>query len=175
MNDQGRDTVQAAGSVELTYRPTRGDIAAGIRVRDRVRRLDALRWALVALAAGLGLLLTVRPAGAGAMNVLVFGPVALFVWSVPRLQARQVLRTLAWQGEYRTTVTDAGVSAASAYVTATMRWSFFRGYRETRDHVVLLAADPGAAGVEVLPKRGLGDPAGAERLLAVLDRNLRRL
>ncbi|GAA2955691.1 hypothetical protein [Streptomyces enissocaesilis] len=62
MDDQGRDMIQAAETVELTCRPTRGDIAAGIRVRDRVRRPDALRRALVA---GLGLLLTMRRAAPG--------------------------------------------------------------------------------------------------------------
>lgn len=40
----------------VTYRPTRGDILAGIRVRDRVRRLNVLRWALIALIAGLEVL-----------------------------------------------------------------------------------------------------------------------
>jgi hypothetical protein len=175
MDHQGRDTTRAAETVELTYRPTRGDILAGIRVRDSIRRLNVLRWALIALIAGLGLLLTMAPGGAGLMNVLVYGLLALFVWSIPHIQANHVLRIVKWQGEYRTTVTDAGVSATNDHVTLTVRWSLFRGYRETRDHVVLLSRDPNILCLEVLPKRGLGAPADAERLLAILDGNLRRV
>ncbi|MET9517757.1 YcxB family protein [Streptomyces sp. NPDC002994] len=175
MDHQGRDIIQAAETVELTYRPTRGDILAGIRVRDRVRQLHVLRGALIALVAGLGLLLTMEPDGAGMMNVLVYGPVVLLLWAIPRLQARHVLRIVQWQGEYRTTVTDAGVSATNEHATLTVRWSLFRGYRETRDHVVLLSRDPNILCLEVLPKRGLGAPEDAERLLAILDRNVGRV
>ncbi|OEJ26964.1 hypothetical protein AR457_23350 [Streptomyces agglomeratus] len=167
--------IQAAETVELTYRPTRGDILAGIRARERVRRLDALRWALVALMAGLGLLLTLSPDGAGAMNVLVYGPLALFVWSVPHLQAGHVLRAVRRQGEYRTTVTGTGVSAAAEHAALTARWSLFRGYRETPGHFVLLGGDPNILCLEVLPKRGLGDPEDADLLRTILDRNLKRL
>lgn len=175
MDHQGRDTTQAAETVELTYRPTRGDILAGIRVRDRVRQLHVLRGAVIALVAGLGLLLTMAPDGAGMMNVLVYGPVALFVWSIPRLQANHVLRIVKWQGEYRTTVTDAGVTATNEHATLSVRWSLLRGYRETGDHVVLLSRDPNILCLEVLPKRGLGDPEDVDRLRAILDRNLRRV
>ncbi|MBT2488943.1 YcxB family protein [Streptomyces sp. ISL-96] len=175
MDHQGRDTTQAAEIVELTYRPTRGDILAGIRVRDAIRRLNVLRGAVMALFTGFGLLLVVAPGGPQASNVLLCGLLVLFLWSVPHLQANQVLRIVKWQGEYRTTVTEAGVSATNEYVTLTVRWSLFRGYRETRDHVVLLSRDPNILCLEVLPKRGLGAPEDAERLLAILDRNLRRL
>ncbi|MBT2527054.1 YcxB family protein [Streptomyces sp. ISL-99] len=175
MDHQGRDLIQAAETVELTYRPTRGDILAGIRVRDRVRHFHVLRGAVMALFAGFGLLLVVAPGGPPAGNVLLCGLVVLFVWSVPHLQAHHVLRIVKWQGEYRATVTDAGVSATNEHATLTTRWSLFRGYRETRDHVVLLSRDPNILCLEVLPKRGLGAPDDIDRLRAILDRNLRRV
>ncbi|MEV8307898.1 YcxB family protein [Streptomyces flavidovirens] len=185
MDHQGRDITQvaeaqaagtqAAETVELAYRPTHGDILAGMRARDRVRQFHVLRGAVMALFAGFGLLLVVAPGGPPAGNVLLCGLVVLFIWSVPHLQAHHVLRTVKWQGEYRTTVTGAGVSATNDHVTLTVRWSLFRGYRETRDHVVLLSRDPNTLCLEVLPKRGLGAPDDIDRLRAVLDRNLRRV
>ncbi|MGX1883790.1 YcxB family protein [Streptomyces sp. NPDC055287] len=175
MDHQGRDIIQAAETVELTYRPARGDVLAGIRVRDRVRRLHVLRGAVMALFAGCGLLLLVAPGGPPAANVLLCALVVLFIWSVPHLQAHHVLRVVRWQGEYRATVTEAGVSAANEHATLIVRWSLFRGYRETRDHVVLLSRDPGILCLEVLPKRGLAAPDDMDRLRDVLERNLRRL
>ncbi|MGW0559711.1 YcxB family protein [Streptomyces sp. NPDC003016] len=172
MDDQGRDAIEVAERGELTYRPTRGDIPAGIRVRDRVRRINVLRGALIA---GLGLLPAMRPGGAGAMNVLVYGLLVLLVWSIPHLQAHHVLRMVRWQGEYRTTVTGAGVSAAVEHAALTVRRPLFRGYRETGGHLVLLGGDPNVLCLEVLPKRGLGAPGDVDRLRAILDRNLRRL
>ncbi|MER5182168.1 YcxB family protein [Streptomyces sp. NPDC002896] len=55
------------------------------------------------------------------------------------------------------------------------RWSLFRGYRETRDHLVLLSRDPNILVLEVLPKRGLSSPQDAERLRALFDRHLSRV
>ncbi|MFD5098087.1 YcxB family protein [Streptomyces albidochromogenes] len=175
MDHQGRDIIQAAESVELTYRPARGDVLAGLRVRDRVRRLHVLRGAVMTLFAGCGLLLLVAPGGPAAGNVLLCVLVVLFVWAVPHAQAHHVMRVVGWQGEYRTTVTGAGVSAATEHATLTVRWSLLRGYRETRDHVVLLSRDPGILCLEVLPKRGLAAPDDMDRLRDILDRNLRRL
>ena len=79
------------------------------------------------------------------------------------------------QGTYRSTVTDAGITTETEHTTLTQRWSVFHGYRETRDHLVLLSRDPNILLVEVLPKRGLRSPQDMERLLALLDRSLNRV
>ena len=94
---------------------------------------------------------------------------AALIWSIPHLQAHHALRTVSWQGEYRTSVTETGITAETTHATLVQRWSIFRGYRETRDHVVLLSRDPNILLVEVLPKRGLRSPQDAERLRAVVE------
>jgi hypothetical protein len=167
---QGRDTAHGTDAVELVYRPTRADILAGIRVRDRIRRLALLRGAVVALSAVFGLRLIVTGAGLG--QILLQWLVVFLVWSIPHIQANHVLRTIGWQGEFRTTVTDDGVSVTTDHCTLTQRWSLFRGYRDTRDHLVLLSRDPNILCLEVLPKSGLRAREDADRLRALLDRHL---
>lgn len=61
MDHQGRDMNQGTDAVELAYRPSRGDLLNAVLVRERVRRLNLLRWGLVALFA----LLTVAQAISG--------------------------------------------------------------------------------------------------------------
>lgn len=97
------------------------------------------------------------------------------IWGIPHLQAHHGLRTVSWQGDYRTTVTDAGITTVTEHVTLTQRWSVFRGYRESRDHLVVLSRDPNILLVEVLPKRGAADPADVDRLRALLGRHLPRV
>ncbi|MGW1000688.1 YcxB family protein [Streptomyces sp. NPDC002520] len=165
--DMGRDTVQD-GVVELTYRPTRADVLVGLGVRERMRRLHLLRWGF----AGFFLLMAVLTATSGrpsAFSVLVALFCAALIWGTPRFQARHALRTISWQGEYRATVGESGITVETAHATLVQRWSVFRGYRETRDHVVLLSRDPNILLVEVLPKRGLHSAEDLERLRALLD------
>jgi hypothetical protein len=170
MVHQGRDTAHGTDAVELVYRPTRGDILAGIRVRDRIRKLALLRGAVVVLFALFGLRLIVTGAGLG--QILLQWLVVLLVWSIPHVQANHVLRTVEWHGEFRATVTDDGISVTTDHCTLTQRWSLFRGYRGTRDHLVLLSRDPNILCLEVLPKSGLRAPEDAIRLQALLDRHL---
>jgi hypothetical protein len=172
MVHQGRDTAQGTDAVELVYRPTRGDIRAGIRVRDRIRKLSLLRGAVGGLFVVLGILLIVT--GAVLSSIVLQWLVVLLVWSIPHIQANHVLRTVEWQGEFRTTVTDDGISVSTDHCTLTQRWSLFRGYRDTRDHLVLLSRDPNILCLEVLPKSGLHSPEDAIRLQALLDRHLNR-
>ncbi|WP_245727676.1 YcxB family protein [Streptomyces vietnamensis] len=160
--------------VELAYRPTRADILAGVLVRERVRRLHLVRWGLTALF-GAGALLTLTRGRTSAVSFVLIVFCAVVVWAMPRLQAHHALRTVEWQGEYRTSVGEPGITAETAHVTLLQRWSVFRGYRETRDHLVLLSRDPNILLVEVLPLRGLRSPEEAERLRALVGRQLPRL
>ncbi|MGW7469741.1 YcxB family protein [Streptomyces xantholiticus] len=173
MVQQGWDTAQGSDVVELAYTPTRGDIRAGIRVRDRIRKLSLLRGAVGGLFAALGILLIVTGGVLG--STVLQWLVVLLVWSVPHIQANHVLRTIAWQGEFRATVTDDGISVTTDHCTLIQRWSVFRGYRETRDHLVLLSRDPNILCLEVLPKSGLRTPEDAVRLQLILDRHLKRV
>lgn len=172
MVHQGRDTAHGTDAVELAYRPRRGDILAGIRVRDRIRKVALLRGAVVALFALLGLRLIFT--GAGLVSILLQWLVVILVWAIPYIQANRVLRIVEWQGEYRTTVTDDGIFVTTDHCTLTQRWSLFRGYRDTRDHLVLFSRDPNILCLEVLPKSGLRAPEDADRLRALLDRHLNR-
>jgi hypothetical protein len=166
--DEGQDCV------ELVYRPTRADLRAGVMVRERRRRLHLVRWGLVVVF----LALAVQAAAAEDMSVIsvvtaVF--CAVVIWSVPRLQAHHALRTVSWQGEYRTAVTGSGVTAETEYATLQQRWPVFRGYRETRDHMVMLSRDANILLVEVLPKRGLRSEEEVDRLRGLLDQHLSRV
>ncbi|WP_128377163.1 YcxB family protein [Streptomyces cavernae] len=170
--DMGRDGRQ--DTVELVYRPTRADTLAGVRLRERRRRLHLVRWGFTALF-GAGAVLVVTSPESSALSFATAVFCAAWVWSIPHIQANHALRTVSWQGQYRTSVSGTGIVAETEHATLLQRWSVFRGYRETRDHVVLLSRDPNILLVEVLPKRGLHSPQDAERLLALLSHHLPRV
>ncbi|MFF9850341.1 YcxB family protein [Streptomyces litmocidini] len=174
--EPGRDGMRGGGQggVELVYRPTRADILTGVLVRERLRRLHLVRWGFVALFAA-GALLTLTAPRASATSAALAVLCAVLIWSMPRFQAHHALRTVSWQGEYRTSVSESGLTAETAHVSLLQRWSVFRGYRETRDHLVLLSRDPNVLLVEVLPLRGLRVPEDAERLRALVGERLPRL
>jgi hypothetical protein len=48
-------------------------------------------------------------------------------------------------------------------------------YRETHEVFALFSGDHNARLLTLLPKRGLADPADADRLRAILDRHLTRV
>ncbi|MEV8432818.1 YcxB family protein [Streptomyces sp. HUAS 31] len=161
-------------TVELVYQPTRADILAGVLVRERRRRLHLVRWGFTGLFAAAAVLM-VAAQGSSSLAWVTAVLCAVLIWSIPHLQAHHALSTVSWQGEYRTSVNETGIATDTVHTTLLQRWSVFRGFRETRDHVVLLSRDPNILLVEVLPKRGLHAPEEAERLLAVLSRHLPRV
>ncbi|WP_234439708.1 YcxB family protein [Streptomyces bicolor] len=170
--DMGRDAVQ--GAVELVYSPMRADLIAGVRVRERRRHLHLVRWGFTALFGwGVVLVATARDSSVVSFVTAVF--CAALTWSIPHLQAHHAWRTISWQGEYRTSVGEMGITTETEHVTLVQRWPVFRGYRETRDHLVLLSRDPNILLVEVLPKRGLSAGDDLDRLRALLDDNLPRV
>jgi hypothetical protein len=176
MDHQGRDTVQDRGTdaVELVYRPTRTDILQGIRVRARVRGVAPVRWMFVVLFTGFAAFTALGGADAAVLTALSL-LTAVLIWGTPRMQAGQVFRAVSWQGEYRVTVTDAGITVETEHTTMMQRWTLFRGYRETPEHLVLLSRDPGILVLEVEPKRGLRGEEDLQRLRALLDRHLARV
>ncbi|MFF8847413.1 YcxB family protein [Streptomyces sp. NPDC015127] len=173
MDHQGRDTERTAHAVELAFRPTLADIMSAVRVRESYRRLTWVRWLVVALLLAWGILPAFAPASRGPAVVPLL--IGVFVWAIPHLHARQMLRNVAWQGDYRTTVTEDGVTTVNDHCALTQRWTLFRGHRETDDSFVLLSRDRGVVWVEVLPKRGLREAGDADLLRATLERHLPRL
>ncbi|MFE2559239.1 YcxB family protein [Streptomyces sp. NPDC059352] len=180
VKDSGQDGIQAGAhggeqaAVGLLYRPTRADILTAVLVRERLRRLHLLRWGFTLLFGGTALLTLVAQRSLTTLVVLALF-CAVLIWAMPHFQAHHALRTVEWQGEYRASVSGTGIETETAHVRLLQRWSVFRGYRETRDHLVLLSRDPNVLLVEVLPKRGLSSPQDTERLLELVGRHLPRV
>ncbi|GHI83743.1 YcxB family protein [Streptomyces xanthophaeus] len=163
-------------TVELVYRPRSADALAGLRVRERIKKTGLLlRGAFLALWVGHLVLSAVGRGSIDAVSTVLFLFVALLVWAYPRLQAAQVQRITEWQGDYRATVSAAGITCRSDHSTLVQKWSVFQGYRETADHFVLLSRDPNIMCLDVLPKRGVQGAGGPDRLRALLERHTPRV
>ncbi|WP_225799078.1 YcxB family protein [Streptomyces sp. NK15101] len=162
------------GTVGLVFRPTRADLLTAVLVRERLRRLHILRWAFVLLFGGFAVLAAIAQATV-TVSTGLFLLLAGLIWAMPHFQANHALRTVEWQGEYRASVSETGIEMETAHVSLLQRWSVFRGYRETRDHLVLLSRDPNILLAEVLPLRGLRSPEEADRLRVLVDGHLPRL
>ncbi|MEV6111467.1 YcxB family protein [Streptomyces sp. NPDC052109] len=173
--NMGRDAEQ--GVVELAFEPVAGDFAGALRERRRFNRagriskaalvLLAVAWVLVAAAAVSG--------GDADWFLLVYLPLlALLLLCVPRLQARRLMKVVGRNGVHHVTVTDAGISMTTDNSTASANWAAQPRYRETRDAFLTFSDDKNATCFTVLPKRALRNPADADRLRKILDRNLTR-
>ncbi|MFC8256810.1 YcxB family protein [Streptomyces sp. NPDC057291] len=163
-------------AVQLVCRPQPADTLVGLRVRQRIKRWGLLlRSVFLALWVGQWLVGTINRGSADVVSTALFLFVVLVVGGYPRLQAAQVQRLVGWQGEYRTTVSPAGITTSSDHSTLIQKWSVLQGYRETRGHFVLLSRDPNIMCLEVLPKHGLSTPDDVDRLRALLDRHTTRV
>ncbi|MFD5571133.1 YcxB family protein [Streptomyces cadmiisoli] len=173
--DSAADVVGEA-AVQLVYHPQPADTLVGLRVRQRIKRWGLLlRGVFLTLWVGQWLLGTVNRGSVDVVSTVLFLFVVLLVAGYPRLHAAQVQRIVAWQGEYRTTVSPAGIATSSDHCTLIQKWSVLQGYRETRGHFVLLSRDPNIMCIEVLPKRGLTTADDVDRLRALLDRYSNRV
>ncbi|MFF4275616.1 YcxB family protein [Streptomyces sp. NPDC001536] len=176
-SDQGTNNAETSDrvvdertAVELVYRPQSADTLAGLRVRERIKRAGLLlRGAVLFLSIGHWLLSTVVRGRVDVFPTAVLLLVVLLLWGYPRLQAAQVQRLVGWQGEYRATVSPAGITCRNDHATLIQKWSVFQGYRETEGHFVLLSRDPNIMCLDVLPKRGAHEAGDLERLRAILD------
>lgn len=170
------DVVDEGTAVQLVYRPQPADTVVGLQVRERIKRTGLLlRGVFLALWAGFWLLSTVGRGSIDVVSTVLFLFVVLVVWGYPRLQAAHVQRIVGWQGEYRATVSPAGITCRSDHSTLIQKWSVFQGYRETAGHFVLLSRDPNIMCLDVLPKRGVHDDGDLDRLRAILDRHTTRV
>ena len=175
--DMGRDAGQ--GVVELEYQPVVGDFTAALRVRRRlVRRGWARNWTLglVAVAFVLKAMTAVLGSEDPDWFLLIWLPLAgALLLFTPRLQARAFFRLATRNGTYRAAVTDAGLTMSNDNSTTSVKWAAQPRYRETKDAFFTYSDDKNASCFTVLPKRGLADPADADRLREILDRNLTRV
>ncbi|MDX2729748.1 MULTISPECIES: YcxB family protein [Streptomyces] len=170
------DVVDEQTAVQLVYRPQSADTLVGLRVRERIKRTGLLlRGVFLTLWVGQWLLSTVGRGSFDVVSTVLFLFVILVVWGYPRLQAANVQRIIGWQGEYRATVSPAGITCRTDHSTLVQKWSVFQGYRETAGHFVLLSRDPNIMYLGVLPKRGVHDAEGLDRLRAVLDQHTTRM
>ncbi|WP_351231965.1 YcxB family protein [Streptomyces sp. NPDC002133] len=170
--DQGAD--RSNDPVQLVYLPKPADTLVGLRVRERIKRMHLVRGAFLALFAAVWLLPVVARGRADVVQTALWLFIVLVIWGYPRIQAAHVQRIVGWQGEYHVTVSEAGISCTNDHSTLTQNWSLFQGHRETAGHFVLLSRDPNIMVLDVLPKRGLSAPGEADRLRALLDRNVAR-
>ncbi|WP_181803748.1 YcxB family protein [Streptomyces shenzhenensis] len=175
--DMGRDAGQ--GVVELAYQPVAGDFLGALRERERLRRRRGWvrRWTvgLIAFAFVLNASLSLAGNGKPDWFLLIWMPLAAaLLLCTPRLQARAFLKLAVRNGTYRATVTDAGLTVATDNSTTSVNWAAQSRYRETEDAFITYSDDKNASCFTVLPKRGLPDPADADRLRAILDRHLTR-
>nr|WTB28827.1 YcxB family protein [Streptomyces sp. NBC_00830] len=170
------DVMGEETAVQLMYRPQSADTLVGLRVRERIKRTGLLlRGVFLALWVGQWLVSAVARGSIDVVSTVLFLFVVLVVWGYPRLQAANVQRIIGWQGEYRATVSPAGISCRSDHSTLVQKWSVFQGYRETAGHFVLLSRDPNIMYLGVLPKRGLHEAEGLDRLRAILDQHTTRV
>ncbi|MER5770133.1 YcxB family protein [Streptomyces sp. NPDC001985] len=175
----------AAGpeTVELRYTTTVRDLESALRVRlarTPAGRLQLVIWSSVAVfglvtawlrAEAVGKVLDPFAAGLVGLSCFLLVMTALS----PRTQARQAYRLFQRYGELRAVVDSAGVHITSPDFSQSFGWSTLDRYRETEEHFVLLSPDRTSAALGVLPKRGLAEPADADRLRALLDRCVRRV
>ena len=174
--DMGRDAEQ--GVVELVYQPVAGDFSGALRERRRFNRAGRIqRWGIGFIAVAL----VIEIAGALAGGHVDWFPLiwmplfAGLLLLMPQLQARTVVKIAARNGTYRATVTDAGLTMTTDNSTTSVNWAAQPRYRETKDAFFTFSDDKNATCFTVLPKRGLQDPADADRLREILDRNLTRV
>jgi hypothetical protein len=180
MDVEGRGTVEGA-AVELMYRPTEKDWTAALRARAKAGRAGARQRRLLVVAAtcgvvGMGVSMGTGKGESIPMPLVVGVPVAvLLLMLAPRLQARQIVKMAALQGEFRVLVDDSGVRVTTDSTSTVVGWQSQPRYVETTEQFVLLSPDKNAVGFTVLPKRGLQDSSDIARLRAILDRHLQRV
>ncbi|MEU7068539.1 YcxB family protein [Streptomyces narbonensis] len=173
--------MEASERVELAYQAEFRDVHEAVRVRLRATWWwKLLRWA--AWGAGvLALLLTILsllpPSPEPGETVLLVALCVVAVGcaeSLPWVTAQSIFRLIRAQGDATAVVDEDGGRWTSRDTETTIRWGLLPRYVETPRLFVLLTAKQSGTGFAYLPKRGLAVPADADRLRAVLDRNITR-
>ncbi|MFE4307425.1 YcxB family protein [Streptomyces sp. NPDC056891] len=181
MNEATQHTTR--DGLELVYPPVLADVSEAVRVRLRATRWwPVLRWAArgaCALAFGvaaLALSVPREPETGTAVEMTLLGLVAVAAAElVPWGTARSLFLAIRSQGEAKAVVDEDGGRWITRDTDVMIRWAMLPRYVETPRLFVLLTARRTGTGFAYLPKSGLADPAGIDRLRAVLDRNSARV
>ncbi|MGW8730388.1 YcxB family protein [Streptomyces sp. NPDC055808] len=178
MHENRDDRTAAVGppEVHLSYDLTVKDFKEAIGARAKASA-SARRQRVVMLVCGplvlVCLVMALVTGGSVPLPLLVAGVVfAALMVGMPRLQARQFHKLNERNGEYRSTVSDAGITVAHQHAATTLTWRAKTRYVETPHLFVLLGPDKNAATLTILPKRGTPDVDG---LRAALDRSMARV
>ncbi|MFD4240653.1 YcxB family protein [Streptomyces sp. NPDC058525] len=175
------EAATAGQAVELHYTPTTADMAEALRARNRTpagRRQRRPYVLLSLLGPVLATVLIVRDGGTtpvttGLLAGVVFGWAYLLFGH--RMMARAFRGVLETAGDCTAVVDEHGVAVTGSRSSTHHAWTALAHYAQTPAHFALFSGDRQAATVTVLPVRGLADPADADRLRAILDRNLTRV
>ncbi|MER7834608.1 YcxB family protein [Streptomyces sp. NPDC096040] len=167
----------APDTVELEFVPTARDFTAVWRQRRRFSKGGRREYWMIVVASVVAalqavLLVTGRQANVGLLAGLV-AFVALLL-ALPWLTGRAVQRMAARNGVFRTVVTASGVTVTTDHTSTTIDWVAQPRYNETPELFITFSDTKGGLAFTLLPKRGLPDPADADRLRAILDRHLTR-
>ncbi|WP_143204094.1 YcxB family protein [Streptomyces kebangsaanensis] len=128
---------------------------------------------------GLTLLLTAVAVVPGPLRALAFlasvpfGMLLGSLYETLRLH-RRVFALHQWaqaQKQYAIRVDDTGVHARTAVSSGTLHWAAFTRCQET-ENLFVLSVDDSMGGMCVLPKRGVRDAGGVERLREPADRHV---
>ncbi|MFE2853012.1 YcxB family protein [Streptomyces lavendulae] len=175
---QIHQAASAGQAVELHYTPTVADMAGALRARNRTPAGRRQRRPYLLLSVLGPILVTVLIVQDGGMTPVTMGMSAgvLFGWAYllfgHRLMARAFRGALEAAGDCRAVVDEHGVAVTGSGFSAHHQWSALGHYAETPTHFAVFSGDRQAIQVMVLPRRGLADPADADRLRAILDRHL---
>lgn len=177
MENKERESAPVSAGVELTYLPTRADMAEALHARSD----SPAHWWRLPLIAGLitaavlvVLLMLAAPKGVTVLVAAVLCPVLGSLvggWVNQLYRVRQMTRYARSQGECTMRADDNGVHAATALVETTIPWASFRHYIETAS-LFILVIDDTVGGMALLPKRGLRDGADIDGIRAVVSRHL---
>ncbi|WP_329467963.1 hypothetical protein [Streptomyces sp. NBC_01431] len=160
----------------LSYRLLAGDFKEALRARARVSAA-ARRQRVIMLVCGSVIWVCGIMAQAAGGDLPVPLMVGITVFAVlmvgmPHLQARQFHKLTANNGEYRATISDAGITIAHQKAATTLTWQAAPRYAETTQLFVLLGSDKNASCLTILPKRGASD---VHALRAALERRAARV
>ncbi|ROQ98094.1 hypothetical protein EDE04_4617 [Streptomyces sp. 2132.2] len=173
------EQVEQTERAVFVYEPTLEDFRRAVRARARRTGAGRAETALVPLVTtglilGFGLIREFPSAVLAVCAVLGLGAGAFGVARGRRGMARRLHQVMATYGQCRTVVDERGTATTGRTMSYTGDWKLFTRYAETPELFVLLGG-PRASCLAVLPKRGAEEPADADRLRGILDRNLRRL
>lgn len=178
MEDRAETTV--GENVELEYQLTREDMRQALKARakasGRLRRTQQVTVISVAAFVGASAVPLAQGEAPDTQPLVIAVAIGLLLFVLqPWLMARQFHKIASRNGAYRASVDDSGATVSNTGGSSQLNWTAAPRYAETADTFVLLSGDKNASCLTVLPKRGVQEPGGVDRIRTLLDRHIRRL